>query len=470
MNNKYPNSEHNTEDLIFKQYPIRLLKFILTKLKIRWLFARYIQDPRARVDKYDLVSLLMHGLFTHIFRCRSKNEFRLHLLRPEASRAVAHFSGSQNQCPNTRTLDDVISSLNPEEFQPILPALFQSLLRKKVFQLHPEFIEDGQYSFAIDAQVTHVYHADSQHPCKTCPYCLKRERGNKVWYIHFDLVVSFVSPTRLQIPVLFHRIRARPGWEELTEDKWKQECERTAFPNVLKQLKSLFPRLRICIHLDALYATDSILSLLEELKMGYSIVRKRKVLKTVGEDCQGLKGCSDPIEVEGESKRFKIHQRIYFFNDIPYRSHNLSVIQLDEHTEKKLSKRKAKVLSKKTHWEWIVSEHLSVANVAKTAKKSRLRWKEEEEFNDVQNHDFAICHDFNRNPTAQLVRTFLILLAYGITSILVQSRIGKLILASGKSIMFMMKEMLNDLTRIPEEVLFTFRHPRQFRFGKDPPA
>lgn len=470
MNNKLSKSNHNTEDLIFNQYPIRLLKFILAKLKIRELFGKYIRDPRTRVDKYDLTSLLMHGLFTHIFRCRSKNEFRLHLLRPQASRAVAHFNGQQNQCPSTRTLDDVISTLNPEEFQAILPAIFRSLLRKKVFQLHPEFTEEGQYSFAIDAQVTHVYHADSQHPCETCPYCLKRTRSNKIWYIHFDVVVSFVSASGLQIPVLFHRIRARPEWEELSKNKWKQECERTAFPHVLKQLKSLFPRLRICIHLDALYATDSILSLLEELKMGYSIVRKRKVLKTVGEDCEGLKRCSDPIEVERESRRFKIHQTIYFFNDIPYRSHKLSLIQLDEHAEKKLSKRKAKVLSKKMHWEWIVSERLNAANVAKTATKSRLRWREEEEFNDVQNHDFAICHDFNRNPTAQLARTFLILIAYAITSILVESRIGKLILAEGKSIMFMMREMLNDLIRIPEGILFGCRNPRQLRFGKDPPA
>jgi len=40
--------------------------------------------------------------------------------------------------------------------------------------------------------------------------------------------------------------------------------------------------------------------------MGYSIVRKAKVLKTVGEDCEGLKQFSKPVEVEAENRRFKI--------------------------------------------------------------------------------------------------------------------------------------------------------------------
>jgi hypothetical protein len=469
MNIKTSKPQNTTNYQNFNEYPIRLLKFVLKKLKIRELFNKHIQDPRSRVDKYGLTFLLMHGLLTHIFRSGSKNEFRLNLLRPRASSAVAHFNGNQNHSPSTRTLDDVLIELNPEEFQPILPAIFRSLCRGKVFQLHPEFIQQGAYAIAIDAQVTHVYHDHSQHPCQGCPYCLKRTRGDKTWYIHFDLVASFVSPNGLQIPLLFHRIRARPEWEQLNEENWKQECERTAFPHLLRKLKNQFPRLHMCIHLDALYATDPNLTLLKEMKMGYSIVRKTKVLKTIGEDCQGLRAFCGQLKVEKEDARFKIHQTIHFFNDLPYRKHNLSLIQLDEYAEKKPSKRLAKVLSKKTHWEWIVHQHLSTANAKESTGCSRIRWKEEDLFNDLQNRGFAICHDFNRAPIAQTIRIFLILIAYAITSILTHCRIGQSILAKGKTITFMMKEMLNDLTRIPEEVLFKWRDPRQLRFGKDPP-
>jgi hypothetical protein len=237
----------------------------------------------------------------------------------------------------------------------------------------------------------------------------------------------------------------------------------------LKELRHQFPRLQFCIHLDALYATDPNLTLLKELKMGYSIVRKAKVLKTVGEDCRGLKKFTEPVKVNIENRRFKIKQTIHFFNDVAYRQHNLSIMQLDENAEKKPSKRFAKVTSKNTHWEWIVHHHLCRANVVKYAADSRIRWKQEEMFNDLQCQGFAICHDFNRAPTAQLVRTYLILIAYAITSILTHSRLGKFILSTGLTISFMMEQMLMDLIYISEDTLFNRSDPGQFRWSTGPP-
>jgi hypothetical protein len=469
MNVDHTKTDYATNCQYDVKYPIRLLKFVLKKLKIRDLFNKHICDPRSRVDHYDLTFLLMHGLFTHLFRSPSKHKFYLNFLRPDASKAVAKFNGNNDKCPCTRTLDDVLVNLNLDDFQPILPSIFRSLCCGKVFQLHPEFIPQNEYDIAIDGQVTHVYHELSQHPCQSCPYCLKRTLGDKIWYVHCDLVASFVAPNGLQIPLLFHRIRARPEWGQLGEEKWKQECERTAFSILLKELKRQFPRLRMCIHLDALYATDANFTLLDELKMDYSIVRKAKVLKTVGEDCKGLERFCNPVQVNNENKRFKVQQMIRFFNDIAYKEHKLSLIQLDETAEKRRSKRFAKVISRKTHWEWIVHQRLSSTNVGKVAARSRIRWKEEEMFNDLQHRGFAICHDFNREPRAQLIRTYLILIAYAISSILTYSRLGQSILSRGLTIIFMMEQMLIDLMYIREEILFNWNEPGQFRWGTGPP-
>jgi len=469
MNISQAKTDCTTDKQYVGEYPIRLLKFALKKLKIRELFRKHIRDPRSRVDEYDLTFLLMHGLLTHLFRSPSKHKFHMNLLKPRASAAVAKFNGNKDLCPCTRTVDDVLVNLNPEDFKPILPAIFRFLCRGKVFQLHPEFIPQNEYDIAIDAHVIHVYHEDSQHPCQSCPYCLKRTRGDKVWYVHCDLVASFIAPNGLQIPLLFHRIRARPEWGQLGEKKWKQECERTAFPILLKELRRQFPRLRMCIHLDALYATDANFTLLDELGMNYSIVRKAKVLKTVGEDCKGLKRFCKPVQVDNEDERFKIRQTIHFFNDLAYKKHNLSLIELEETAEKKPSKRFAKVTSRKTHWEWIVHQQLNSVNVGKVAAQSRIRWKEEDMFNDLQHRGFAICHDFNRVPAAQLVRTHLILIAYAICSILTYSRLGKSVLSRGLTVIFMMEQMLTDLIYVPEEILFNRGDPKQFRWSTGPP-
>src|SRR4029078_5961248 len=109
--------------------------------------------------------------------------------------------------------------------------------------------------------------------------------------------------------------------------------------------------------------------------MGYSIVKKVKVLKTVGADCEGLKrlqAFAQEVIIEKEDKRFNIQQKICFFNDMEYREHGLNIIQLDEHAEKKPSKRFAKIQSKQTHWEGIVHQQLSKENVAAIASGSRL--------------------------------------------------------------------------------------------------
>ena len=467
MNTKHYTS---TSHLKSAEYPVRFLRFILKKLKIRELFQLHVKNPRKRMGDYDHVSLLMFALSNHLFRSHSKNEYHQNFKRTPASKAIAKFTGiDKDHCPCERTVDDLLHKLRPNDFLPILPTVFRNLSRQKIFQLHPEFIPDGEFAITIDAQATHTYHENSQHPCKCCPYCLKRTRGTSVWYIHYDLVACFVAPNGLQIPLLVHRIRARPEWGELSEDKFKQECERTAFPLLLKELRHQFPKLPFCIHLDSLYPTDPNFTLLKELKMGYSIVKKVKVLKTVGEDCKGLKELSLPVEVDKESKRFDIHQTINYFNDVAYRGHKLSVIQLDEKSEKKPSKRFAKVTSKQTHWEWIVHQTLTKDNVAKIAKGSRIRWKQEDCFNTLQCRGFAIRHDFNRGSNAQIIRLYLTLIAFAISSIFAYSDLGRSILLNKRyTLMFTMRQMLTDIIYL-NETIFECAEPVQLRFAKDPP-
>jgi hypothetical protein len=463
-------NQHKANQKNFFEYPIKLLKFTLKKLKIKELLSS-IHDPRTRVDNYSLLSLLMHGLLTHLFRSPSKNEFRLNLLRPEASRAVAKFTGIEaDKSPCTRTLDDVLININPKDFESILPAIFKNLCRQKTFLHHPEFIPQGEYSITIDAQVTHVYYEHSQHPCCQCNYCLKRTRGERVWYLHYDLVASFVAPNNLKIPLLSHRIRARPEWGKLSDEEWKQECELTAFPQLITKLRHYFPRLRLCILLDSLYATDPNFTLLKKLKLGFAIVKKATVLKTVGEDYEGLKALSSSIKIIKKIDRFNIQQNIHFCNDIQYRKHNLHLIEVEEHGDKKPSKRFAKITTKDSHWQWLVHEVLDTSNVYPIATRARLRWKGEDLFNDLQKRGFGISHDYNRAPNAQTIRIYFILIAYAICSIMMHSKLGQAILADGRrTIIFTMKQMLQDLIYLSQYGLLDGYNPVQLRFGKDPP-
>ena len=206
--------------------------------------------------------------------------------------------------------------------------------------------------------------------------------------------------------------------------------------------------------------------------MGYSIVRKVKVLKTVGVDCEGLKklqGITQEVIIKKEDKRFNIQQNISFFNDVEYRKHRLSLIKLNEHAEKKPSKRFAKVQSKQIHWEWIVDRYLTKENVAETATGSRIRWKQEDFFNTVQCRGFAIRHDFNRAFNSQTIRMYLIFIAYAISSLLTYSTMGQSLLSRGYTITFLMEQMLHDLIYLTDLVLSESHHLIQLRFARGPP-
>lgn len=91
-------------------------------------------------------------------------------------------------------------------------------------------------------------------------------------------------------------------------------------------------------------------------------------------------------------------------------------------------------------------------------------------FNDLQHRGFAICHDFNRAPNSQSIRFYLILIAYALSSILINSTFGKKILAKGYTFTLIMEQMFLDLIYLNFDTLFEGYNPVQLRFGKDPPS
>ena len=61
----------------------------------------------------------------------------------------------------------------------------------------------------------------------------------------------------------------------VSDDALKQECESRALPRILDRLKGRFPRLGMCILLDALYANGPTMSILKQNGFDFAIVRKK---------------------------------------------------------------------------------------------------------------------------------------------------------------------------------------------------
>ena len=473
MNDLKANSNINNN--FFVDIPVRSLIFILKKLRILALFKKHVRDSRAKKGTYSIESLLMVALEILLFRAPSKNNFYQNrkLGRVNAYRNLGQLAGIKEDCfPHSKTLDDAFWLLKPDDLEPCLFEIFEQLCSSKLFTNHPLLKKNGTYHLIIDAVTSHTYYPSSQHPCESCPYCLKRCRktkeGEKIWFLHIDVIASLIFENGFQLPLQCHRIKKITEWDFLSEDDLKEECELTALPIILQKIRTYLPKIPLTLLLDGLYANQTVLTILKQFHCDYSIVLKR--LTTVKDDFNSLPKDdfnSLPKDVHMRKiapKRFFLTQTAQFANDMVYENHQFSVIDFTEYAQKKPNKRFAKVNYKQVHYQWMTSKKINASNIFKQAQASRNRWWEEDLFQTLKKRGFSFEHDYSRHPNSQWVWLFLTLIAFAITSILQLCDLG--ILARKKrTIIAFMEQMLQDLFYLSYEMIFLCIYPQQLRFS-----
>jgi hypothetical protein len=319
----------------------------------------------------------------------------------------------------------LMMKLNPSEFEAILPHLFSSLVRSKFFILHPEFkAQEEGLLLSVDALVSHTYYESSQHPCESCPCCLKRTRGDKVWYLHCDVILSIVGKNGFHFPLFLYRVKNKQNWVEKSEDEFKQECELSALPHLLEKFRQFFPHIQATVGLDSLYAQQTAMNLCEIYRLFFIIVRKSGSLRSLTEEVEGLKKIAKPHFRKFSKKRFLFNQEAYLLSDLSHKKHAFALIDLKETATKKLTKRFAKIHEKKSHWQWIVKEAIKANELWNFVQKGRLRWNQEDFFNSIKNRGFHLKHDFSRHPNSQTIWRFLILIAFALSTLMHLSSLG----------------------------------------------
>lgn len=418
---------------------------------------------------YRLESLIQTAMANVLFRMGSKNAFHREGRSSEAAEAsIAKFAEiDSDELPATRTIDDVLKRLDHEELNEVLMSVFEVFRKDKFFSDHPILTPGGMYHLAIDAETIHKYTPDSAHNCVKCPFCLKRQRGEEIWYLHMHVTVSIVCPGGIRIPIYLYPIHAKSLTcdETTSQEKFKQECELAAFPVILKKIRERFPRLSFCVLADSLYANGPAMTTLKENRMEFAIVRKNGSMKTVGEDCDGLEkmaehkttGQVEENSVEGEKK---IKRSFRFFNEIDYQDMKLNVLRFEERVFDKNGIQISYVF-----WEWLVSWKITKKNASHTAFRSRMRWLEEDLFNTLKNRGFSIKHDYSRDSSAQVIWAILIMLAFLITELFVLTR-QIIPIKQNRSIKDFMKSIFYELRHLGHVIFKSpiFKRKIQFRY------
>ncbi len=441
----------------------KAFRLIWKKMKILSLFERSVADPRRGKCTYSISSLLSCGLLTYFFRCGSRNAFHN---EAKASRIfIANVARAIHapSIPSPKTIEDLFLQLKAEDLTCILPSLFQQLIRSKFFQLHPECTSDGRFLVAIDAFTTHTYHPNSQHPTESCPYCLKRQRENTIWFEHIDVGLSIITPNGLCFPLFFYRVKGVPTWGKLSMKKFKQECELSALKPLLEQLRSFFPKLKFTILTDSLYANYVIMALAAKYHLNYDVVRKAGSLRSLNADVDGLKKLTKPLKNTTQEKGWQIEQTAYLIDDLSHKGYSFTLLDLTEERKKLPSKRLAKTTQKSSHWQWIFKGDITQSNALEKAHEARLRWYHEDQENSLENRGFAISHDMSRSPHSQTIWKTLMFIAYFLSQLMEISRLGYFARRS-MSIRNWIKDLWAEFAKVNPEFLWNLPLPGQLRF------
>ena len=150
---------------------------------------------------------------------------------------------------------------------------------------------------------------------------------------------------------------------ENKDGEWeKQDCER-----LMKRLKAMFPKLRICISGDSLYACKPFFQACEEYHWRYIV----RCVPSVFEEYEALRKLEGH---PGKGKNGQISYRYDFINAIDYEGHKLNCLEYAEN-------------GKPYPLMFLTNLPLSHRNAPETAFFGRRRWKiENQGFNAQKNH------------------------------------------------------------------------------------
>jgi hypothetical protein len=180
----------------------------------------------------------------------------------------------QDTLPHGDTVEHFLGHVPTRSLQALRRRMVRRLVRMKALEqgrLH------GHLLVAVDG--TGQLHFRQRH----CAHCLRRRVHGKLHYSHHVLEAKLITPAGLALSMATEFI------ENANPRATKQDCERKAFVRLAGRLKRDYPQLRLCLCLDALYATGPVLSLCEANHWRYLITFKQGSLPALWQEYGALR-------------------------------------------------------------------------------------------------------------------------------------------------------------------------------------
>jgi len=233
----------------------------------RWLDS--VPDPRRqdRVE-YHKRFLLWYGILLFVGKLGSRRQLDFKY-REQGSCVLANVNRlagtDQETVPHNDTLDDYLAKVGAGPIASLRASMMGRLIRMRALD---DARVQGRLVLGIDGTGYLVFR------WKHCDHCLTRKCGEDTLYCHQALEAKVLGPAQTALSLgssEFIDNRDVPA-QQAGEQKRKQDCELKASRRLLTAVRQDFPRLQLCLSLDALYACGAGFALGKDFDASYVIV------------------------------------------------------------------------------------------------------------------------------------------------------------------------------------------------------
>jgi len=216
---------------------------------------------------------MLYGLLAFIFRLSSRREINRELTGIVVFENLKKIFPELSSIPHADTLARLLEKIKLNEIEQAHMSLIDQLIRNKKFK---KLLISGCLPVAIDGTQKLYRDGELHHLRWLSRRVGNEEAGLNQQYIYV-LEANIVFQNGLTIPLLSEYLKT--DWNVFSNPEGKQDCELVTFERLTAKLKKYFPRLKIMMFADALFATQPVLEILNKYRWEYIIQFSKNKLK-----------------------------------------------------------------------------------------------------------------------------------------------------------------------------------------------
>ena len=331
--------------------------------------------------KYQMKVIFIVRLMGLMCEMKSMQGMTRELNTKEAIQNIAEICGIElEEIPHCDTINDVFEKIKPEEIEEIIKYMINKMIRNKMLEKYK--IRGKYYHIVVDG--TGLATSRKKYN-ENCLVKNKTDKNGK----EYQEYSTYVLEAKLVVGEMVFSIGSE-FVENVNEDETKQDCETKAFKRLAKKIKKEYPKLKIIISGDALYANKPVLEICKENGWKYIIRFKEGAIPSLYNEFEMVVTKANESTIEDYE----------YVTGLDYQEEKVNIIK---YTDNK----------KGTEFVYITDLPITNKNIKATINIGRRRWKiENEGFNIQKNGTFDIGHLYSKNQVAIKVHYLMIQIAH----------------------------------------------------------